>query len=877
MSGLPTGTVTFLFTDIQGSTRLLQQLGERYAQVLQMHNRALREALTGSGGHELRTEGDSFFFVFASALDAAQGASRAQRGLAAEAWPEGVAVLVRIGLHTGEASLVGREYVGLDVHRAARIAGAARGGQVLVSETTRALVEPALPPDLRLRDLGLHRLKDLARPERLFQLEVDGLPAAFPPLASLEAVPNNLPTQLTSFIGRTAELAEARRLLQRSRLLTLTGPGGTGKTRLGLQIAAESVDNFPDGVFFVPLASVRDPDLVPSAIVQALAITVAGTRLPLAAVADHLRDKHLLLVLDNFEQLLPAAPLATHLMEGAPALKLLVTSRAVLHVSGEQEYPVPPLGLPDLKALPGLEALSQYEAVQLFIERAVAVRPDFQVTNDNAAAVAGICERVDGLPLAIELAAARVKLFSPQALLNRLESILTVLVSGARDLSARQQTLRGAISWSTDLLDEGGRRLLARFSVFARGAGLEQAERVCGPDAEVGAPVVDGLDMLADQSLLRRLPELDEPRFLMLQVIREFALERLEASEEAKTIHERHARAYLELAVEAEPHFGDLEKGWLDRLERDHDNLRAALDWWVASGEAFNAMQLAACLWRFWQMRGHLQEGRTRVGQVLAMPGSRDHRAERKRLLEAAGGLAYWQADMVAAETYYQEAVELSRVLGDPGDLANALYNLAFPSLVAATDLERARPLLEEAMSIFRRLDDRPGIAKTVWATGSYYLFGRDPAAAAVYFDQARDLFRSLGRRFDLGWALRMRGLTAIAMRDAPLARSQCTQALQLFLEAHDVSGIVMLVGDFGGLVALEGDGARAITLSEAAAVHRVSTGAMLGILGTAHIDWPQPPAIDAAAEAAARARGRVMTLDQAVACALEPAATPST
>jgi len=413
MSTLPTGTVTFFFSDIEGSTRLIQQLGERYPDVLLAHHTIQREALAANGGHELRTEGDSFFIVFKSALEACAGAAAVQKMLARHAWPDDGKVRVRIGLHTGEATLVGNEYLGLDVHRAARVASAGHGGQVLVSETTRVLVDHALPPGLTMKDLGMHRLKDLARPERLFQLTIEGLPADFPPLKTLEATPNNLPTQLTSFIGRDDQVREAKQLLARSRLLTLTGPGGTGKTRLSLEIAAEVLDQFADGVYFVPLSAVHDPELVPSAIAQALAISTTGSRRPIDALLDHLREKQTLLVLDNFEQVLKAAPIATQLLEGSARLRVLVSSRTVLRVSGEQEFPVPPLALPDLKALPGLAALSQFEAVRLFIERAVAVKPDFQATNENAPAIAGICERVDGLPLAIELAAARQALLPP--------------------------------------------------------------------------------------------------------------------------------------------------------------------------------------------------------------------------------------------------------------------------------------------------------------------------------------------------------------------------------------------------------------------------------------------------------------------------------
>src|SRR2546422_8441692 len=602
MSSLPTGTVTFFFSDIEGSTRLIQQLGERYPDVLLAHHAIQREALAANAGHELRTEGDSFFIVFESALEACAGAAAVQKMLARHAWPDGREVRVRIGLHTGEAALVGNEYLGLDVHRAARVASAGHGGQVLVSETTRALVDHVLPPTLTLKDLGLHRLKDLARAERLFQLLIDGLPGVFPALRTLEATPNNLPTQLTSFIGRDDQVREARQLLTRSRLLTLTGPGGTGKTRLSLQIAADVMDQFPDGVYFVPLAAVQDPELVPSSIAQALAISSTGGRRPIDALLDHLRDKRTLLVLDNFEQLLPAAPVATMLLEGSPGLRVLVSSRAVLRVYGEQEFPVPPLALPDLKALPSLSAISQFEAVRLFIERAVAVKPDFRATNENAPAIAGICERGDGLPLAIELAAARVQLFSPQALLTRLEKSLSALGTGARDLPNRQQTLRGAIPWSYAKIDAPGRRLMARFSVFARGASIDQLEPVWGPAEDVGGDVIDGLDQLADQSLVRRIPDLSEPRFLMLQTIREFAAEQLEQSDEAGAIRDRHGAAFIALAKQAQSHvFGSQRKEWLERLEMEHDNLRAAGDWTVATGDAKKALQLCGGLWGLWQ------------------------------------------------------------------------------------------------------------------------------------------------------------------------------------------------------------------------------------------------------------------------------------
>jgi predicted ATPase/class 3 adenylate cyclase len=871
MSPLPTGTVTFFFSDIEGSTRLIQQLGERYPDVLLAHHTIQRDALAANGGYELRTEGDSFFIVFKSALEACAGAAAVQKMLAKHAWPDDGQVRVRIGLHTGEATLVGNEYLGLDVHRAARVASAGHGGQVLVSEATRALVDHALPPGLTLKDLGMHRLKDLARPERLFQLTVEGLPADFPPLKTLEATPNNLPTQLTSFIGRDDQVREARQLLERSRLLTLTGPGGTGKTRLSLQIAAGVLDQFPDGVYFVPLSAVHDPELVASAIARALAIPTTGSRRPMDALLDHLREKQTLLVLDNFEQLLKAAPIATQLLEGSAGLRVLVSSRTALRVSGEQEFPVPPLALPDLKALPGLAALSQFEAVRLFIERAVAVKPDFQATSENARAIAGICQRVDGLPLAIELAAARVKLFSPQALLSRLEKSLSALGSGARDAPARQQTLRGAILWSYDMLDAGGRRLLARVSVFARGGNLEQLEPVCGPAEDVGGDVVESLDQLADQSLLRRLPDFDEPRFLMLQTIRDFATERLEESGEAHLIRDRHVKAFIALAQEAQPHlFGPRRKEWLDRLEDDHDNFRAALDWTVASGDARSAMELSTGIWRFWQMRGHLHEGRRRMDEVLAMPNSGEFPKERLTALEAAGGLAYWQADMQVAQRFYDECLALTRTLGDDRALANALYNAAFPRVVGRQAIAEAQLMLEEALPLFRKIGDQTGIARALWGIGNALYFARENADARPVLEEAVALNRKLDDRFGLGWSVHTLGLVTFNLGDFERSRDSWIEAIHLFAAAGDVPGMVLQLDNLSALARHDGDFLRAGRLWAAASAHQESSGTGLGRLLREEEARSGREGLNDEEAARVWAEGQAMSLEQAVAYALE-------
>jgi len=871
---LPSGTVTFLFTDIEGSTRLMQELGDRYVQAQMDHHEILRAAFRSGDGRELRTEGDSFFCVFESALDACRSAAEAQRAFAIHAWPGDKPIRVRIGLHTGEAPLVGNEYIGLDVHHAARVAAAAHGGQVVISDATHALVESSLPAGLSLRDLGLHRLKDLARPEKLYQLVVEGAPDMFPALRTLDSTPNNLPTQLTSFVGREDLVAEAKGLLHGTRLLTLTGPGGIGKTRLSLQIAAEVVQSFPDGVFFVPFAAVRDPGLMPSVIAQSLGVVVAGNRAPLDVLIEYLRDKKMLLVLDNLEQLLPdGAPFVAELLQASPNVKALASSRAALHVYGEQEVSVGPLRLPDLRALPSLAALSQFEAVKLFIERAVAAKHDFQATNENAPAIAGICERVDGLPLAIELAAARVKLFNPQALLARLETSVSVLGAGARDLPSRQQTLNGAIAWSYDLLDAPQKRLFSRFSVFGRGANIEQAEAVCGPASELGVDVLTGLDELAEQSLLRRQPDYDEPRLLMLVVIREYAAERLVESGDAEAMRDRHAAAFLVLAEMAAPHLlGPEQKIWLDRLELDHDNFRAAFDWLQGLGDAERALRLGAAFWRFWQIRGHLREAQMRLDSILAIPAAAHHRDARARALEAAGGVAYWRGDMDTAAAFYEECIELARASGVKPAIANALYNASFPKLVNHRDLPGGLAIVEEALGMYRELNDDLGIARCLWALGNELHFDSRYEEALAPLDEAIGLFRKLGERFSLAWALHTRTIIAVRQSDLATSRRCVQEGLTIFSEAGDVVGIAISLDDAASVAFLAGDVERALRLAGAAATHQVTAGAGLGSIlnveeGRA---WNELIATDD--QRLVWGQGQAMTLQEAVAYALAPA-----
>jgi len=509
--------------------------------------------------------------------------------------------------------------------------------------------------------------------------------------------------------------------------------------------------------------------------------------------------------------------------------------------------------------------------VRLFIERAVAVKPDFEATNDNAPAIAGICERVDGLPLAIELAAARTKLFSPQALLSRLDKSLRALGTGARDLPRRQQTLQGAIAWSYDLLKAPERRLLARLAVFARGGNLEQVEEVCGPDEDIGGSLMDLLDELADQSLLRRLPEIEQPRFLMLQTIREFALERLSESGEADRIRNRHAGAFLTLAERAQSDlFGARQKAWLDQLELEHDNFRAALDWCVAQAHARTAMCLGASLWRFWQMRGHIHEGRSRLAQALAIPGGEAYPDQRLRVLEAAGGLAYWQADMAEAQRLYDESLGLTRQHGDTRAIANALYNDAFPAIAGRINLDRARLLLNEALGLFRQLGDDGGVARSLWGLGNLAYFLKDYPAAKGLLEESEARFRTIDDRFGLGWCLHTLGLTLIKSDDTAGASRCWHEALELFNYAQDVAGLVVQVDNLSVIARRAGDPVRATRLAAAAAAHQVSSGTGLAGLLTVQEGRTGREGLSEDAASRAWAEGQAMTLEQAIAYALE-------
>ncbi len=756
---LPTGTVTFLFSDIEGSTRLVQELGPTvYRDVLDRHQAALRAAFRSHDGIERGTEGDSFFVVFPEAGEAIAAAVEGQRALDRTEWPAGAVVRARMGLHSGTARLGGDDYVGIDVNRAARIAAVGHGGQVLLSEATRALGERELPTDVGLRDLGEHGLKDLARPERIYQLIIPGLPADFPPLNSMTAAKGDIPARLTSFVGRRAELEELHSLIGGTRLLTVTGPGGTGKTSLATEFAREIAPSFGDGAWFVPLEAIGQADLVASSIVSALDLTDGGSRAPQERLRDHLGERTLLLVLDNFEQVLPAAALVEELLAAAPNLKVVVTSRAPLHLGAEQEYPLSPLPLPAASAdAVDPAALQSFDSIRLFVERAKRVQPWFELSTANAAAVAEICRRLDGLPLAIELAASRVKLFSPGALAAGLVDRLGLLTAGSLSLPERQRTLRTTIDWSYRLLGESEQQLLDRLSVFAGGWTLEAAEVVCNPGSELGVGTVDGLTALIDGSLVRPVDAgLDEDRFGMLDTIRQYAHEGLVGRGEEGEIRQRHAQHVRALAEATGPHLvADDQTVWSARLEREIDNVRAAIDWAIREPQSEMGLESMAAVWRFWPQTGRLAEGRVLLERLLALPEPPP--ASRMRGLWAAGGIAYWQGDSDATTSAYEEALSIARTLGDREAEVEGLYNVGYARMLAGDHAGSERVLLD-CRTLAEELDRPEQTATADVALAMLYVDAGDHDAAIERAERALDVLRAGSNRLQVNYALAMVG-----------------------------------------------------------------------------------------------------------------------
>jgi predicted ATPase/class 3 adenylate cyclase/Tfp pilus assembly protein PilF len=808
MRDLPNGTVTFLFTDIAGSTQRWEHDAEAMRGILARHDALLGAAVDAHGGVVFKTVGDAFYAAFADAPAALDAALAAQQALSAEDWGSGEPLRVRMALHTGSVEARDGDYFGRPLNRVARLLSAGHGGQTLVSGATEELIRDTLPPGVSLRDMGEARLKDLLRPEHIFQIVAPGLPADFPPLKTLDARRTNLPAQATMLVGREREAEEVVALLRRDdvRLLTLTGPGGTGKTRLALQVAAECIDLFADGVFFVPLADVVDPARVTFQIAETLGVTEGGGESLAARLHAFIRARQLVLVLDNFEQVVVAGPAVAQLLAAAPGLKALVTSRAALHLYGEREYPVPTLPLPNPRRLPPLDQLMQFESVRLFVARAQEVKADFVLTPANAKTVAEICERLDGLPLAIELAAARTKLLTPQALLERLTHSLRILTGGARDLPARQQTLRGAIDWSYTTLDADEQALFARMAVFAGGGTLTAIETICNADGALATDLIDGLSSLADKSLLRQVEVGEgEPRFAMLGTIREYALERLEERGELAAL--RHARTayYLALAEEAESYLtGAAQDIWLARLEAEHDNLRVSLRNSLEAGEHETAVRLVGAFWRFWSIRGYLTEGRRWMERALAQAGDAPPPL-RAKALDGLGGLLRAQGDEVAARARYEEALAIRRAAGHRAGIAHSFSNLAGMARDRG-DYDAARAGYAEALAIRRALGDSEAVARTLINLGILAQRQGDDVTARARYEESLAIGRAQGHAQAVAHALTNLGVVAQQQGDYATARTRYEESLAAGRATGDTGTIGFALNNLGAVARQQGD-----------------------------------------------------------------------
>ena len=878
MTTPPAGTVTFLSTDIEGSTTRWEHAPEAMQVALARHDALLRAAIAAHEGVVVQTGGDSFVAAFATAPAALLAALQAQRALQTEPWPPPLAGLpVRMALHTGttgeQVSDYHTEYI---LNRLARLLAAGHGGQILLSRLTWELVRTDPPAGITARSLGAPRLKDLVEPLPIFQLVAPDLPTDFPPLRTLDRYPHNLPAQLTALIGRTQEIQAATALLRRAgvRLVTFVGAGGTGKTRLALQVAAEVSDDFGDGVFFVNLAPITNPELIATTIADVLGVREAAGQILRETLQQYLRSRRVLLVLDNFEQILDGAPLIADLLQGAPTLKVLVTSRAVLHVSGEHEFAVPPLTLPDRRHPPPMDVLTQYDAVRLFIARAQAVKADFQVTNDNAPAVAEICHRLDGLPLAIELAAARIRILSPQAMLPRVASRLTLLTGGARELPARQQTLRNTIDWSYSLLTAGEQALLRRLAVFVGGRTLEAIEAVCTIAGDRELDALTGVASLVDKSLLQQEESgAGEARFWMLETIWEYALEQLAASGELMTLRQQHTQYYVELAEQAVRHLEDADQGiWAQRLETEYDNLRAVLSWSSASGgDVTVGMRLVGLLWHFWEMRSHFAEGRAWAERMLAVTGD-GQAALRADVLTAAGTMAWSQGDFARAAAYHEQALQLYRDRDNKPGIAFALNNLAM-QLREQGGQERALALCQESLVLYRALGDRRGTAMLLHNLGDLVQEQGDHTRAEQLFQESVALEQALGDNWLVARTTTNLGYLALAQGRPATAATAFTEALATSQQLEDKLGLAQVLMGFGQLASRQGQPERSVRLFAAADALLHAAGARLVGGGTAEINHDIDAAriqLDKAAWEAAWAAGQTMPLEDVIACALQ-------
>jgi predicted ATPase/class 3 adenylate cyclase len=867
---LPTGPVTFLFTDIEGSTRRWEADPVTMRKVLERHDSILTQGIEGTGGRALldRGEGDSFFAVFARPADAVAAALLIQKALLAEPWPDGAPVLVRMAIHTGQA---GDDYRGPDTNRAARIRAIGHGGQVLLSHSTQALLQGALPDGATLLDLGEHGLKDVTLPERVFQLAHPDLLAEFPRLKSMNMFRQNLPATVTSFIGRERELGEVRRLVRESRLVTLTGSGGTGKTRLALEVAGELIDDCPGGVCFVDLASLTEGEWVPQAVAAALGLREDPGRSVTQVVVEHLAPARALVLLDNCEHLVEACSrLADSLLAACPQLSILCTSTEALNIAGEVAWRVPPLGVPAAADSLPADRLAEYEAIRLFVDRATAGRPDFMLTDQNGAAVAQVCRRLDGIPLAIELAAARIRAMSPEEILRRLDDRFRLLTGGGRTAMARQQTLQAAVDWSHTLLEDQEKVLFRRLSVFAGGFRLEAAEAVGAGDPLAPADVLDLLVRLVDKSLVIADEVEGTTRYRMLETLRQYGKDRLAESTESEAVHQLHFEHFLGLADDAYSGRVTDAIAWLNRLETERENIRAALDWSATAGDGRD-LELAGALPWFWGVRGPFREASERLEEALrrnpeASPG-------RARGLRGAGELAMTQGDFSAARRWLEESVAAWRQLDAGVEVAHTLERLGLLEW-AEGDADAVTRRFGEILPTWREIGDDRRACYALMMLGQAACMRGDYAEGARRYRELDELARRLGDPRSLMYANHSLSDLALFEGDQAAAFDGYVRGLARAREFGDVSWMTYELEGQAMAAAGIARPLRSARLAGAAAAQRQKIG--LGLMSPwwtrLQDDWLGAARRTLGPESteAALAEGREMGFDAAVAYGLD-------
>ena len=919
MSSLPTGTVTFLFTDIEGSTKLAQVYPELWETLRDRHHAILQSAIEAHNGYVFQVIGDAFCAAFHTARDGLKAALQAQRKLQTEAWGK-TPIKVRMGLHTGVAELNESGYRGyLTMARVQRVMSTAYGGQILLSNASAELIRGELPEGVTLRDMQENRLKGLLNPEHLWQAVVADLPQDFPPLQTLNSIPNNLPIQVTSFVGREKEIGEVKQLLSTARLLTLTGSGGTGKTRLSLHVAAEVLDTFKNGVWFIELAPLSDPALVPFSIASALGLREEPGRPLITTLMDWLRDKELLLILDNCEHLIEAcAKFADEVLHASHATRILTTSREALGIAGESIYHVPSLQTPNPEEKIKIEQFEQYAAVRLFIDRATQSLSTFRVTNANAPAVAQICYRLDGIPLAIELAAARVKALSVEKIAERLDDRFRLLTGGSRTALPRQRTLQATIDWSYNLLSEDERVLLRKLSVFAGGWTLEAAEQVCASDIIASDQILDLLLHLVDKSLVVADTNASEPRYHMLETVRQYAQEKLIESEEGEGLRDQHLAYFLDLAEQADKEMhGPNQIEWLEHLEKDHDNHRAALDWCLSNQKTEAALRLLGALAWPWSMRDHFSEVESWLNKIRVLPDVSDYAGLYARLLNHIGdnrceggefrearsileesraiwlklgvegerGLAEalnylgivarsYEGDITTAQSFFEQSFELYQKHGDEWGMSWIIFQLGSNAYIQGHYAEAEEQFMK-SLTKFQELGDKFAVAYMCSGMGDLAQFLGDYERAGKFYEQNLEIFQQLHSRFVLAWPFLNLGWVALYGGDYRKAKSLFDESLKRSVEDSNkalVTACLMGLASVLGMTSKSEQAARLFGAVQSLVESTRRTGHMEL---SAQKEFDHYVAVvrgqlDEVAFAKALAEGRTMTLEQAIAFALE-------